>query len=113
MAHRTFTDSRGAAWEVWDVIPGRLTLAARDHRVAGAERRAAPEDAPSPHVERRLGIDRRASLSPALRNGWLAFRSEGERRRLAPIPAGWETAADSELARYCDEAVPVPFPPRT
>ena len=112
MAYRTFTDSRGVAWEVWDVIPGRLTLAAHDHRAAGAERRvASAENAPRPGVERRLGMDRRTSLSPALRHGWLAFRSTDERRRLAPIPPGWESAAEPELARYCDEAMRVP-PPR-
>ena len=115
MAFRSFRDAQGVNWEVWDVIPGRLTLSARDHR-AGTDRRAAPEGAvssPRPaESERRLGIDRRASLSPALRGGWLAFRTTAERRRLAPIPDGWENATDAELARYCDTAERVPPPPR-
>ena len=32
--------------------------------------------------------------------GWLTFESEVGRRRLAPIPAGWEDAPDSRLELY-------------
>jgi len=110
MAHRTFVDSDGATWEVWDVVPGRLTLSARDHR-AGADRRAPQSDTPQPAEERRTGLDRRASLAPHLRHGWLAFRTADERRRLAPIPHEWARATDEELARYCRAAKPV-TPPR-
>ena len=50
---------------------------------------------------RNRGGDRRAALSPQLRHGWLAFRHGDERRRLAPIPANWEDAADVQLERWC------------
>jgi len=105
MAHRVFADSQGVTWEVWDVVPGRLLLAARDHRT-GADRRVASVETP-PDGERRSGADRRTALAPQLRHGWLAFRSEGERRRLAPIPAGWEQAPEEALERYCRTAQPV------
>lgn len=102
MAHRIFADSAGVTWEVWDVVPGRLLLEARNHR-AGVERRVEQRELP-PAGERRKGGDRRATLAPRLRHGWLAFRNDSERRRLAPIPTGWEQAADSELERYCRSA---------
>ena len=106
MAYRTFADSRGVTWEVWDVVPGRLMLSARDHR-AGADRRAPQSEPHPPADERRKGMDRRASLAPRLRHGWLAFRGGEERRRLAPIPPDWEQATEEELERYCRSADPV------
>jgi hypothetical protein len=38
-----------------------------------------------------------AAVKPELRGGWLAFESHDEKRRLAPIPPGWETASEAEL----------------
>jgi hypothetical protein len=32
MAHRTFTDPEGTAWEVWDVRPSRVLWAGHDRR---------------------------------------------------------------------------------
>ena len=88
MAHRTFPDARGATWDVWDVIP-RL-IASEIRRDAG-----------------------QASISGPLAQGWLAFQAGEIRRRLAPVPDGWEGASDEELRRWCDaaEAV-VQRPPR-
>jgi hypothetical protein len=36
-------------------------------------------------------------VRPELRDGWLAFDCGDEKRRLAPIPSGWETAPEAEL----------------
>src|SRR4051812_26784235 len=103
MSHRVFTDSAGTTWEVWDVVPGRLLLEARNHRT-GTDRRVAQQSLPD-EGERRRGGDRRATLAPQLRHGWLAFRNgEDERRRLAPIPALWEEATNAELERWCAAA---------
>ena len=40
---------------------------------------------------------------PNFANGWLTFEHEGgtERRRLAPIPDGWESASDERLVLWC------------
>ena len=46
--------------------------------------------------------------------GWLAFEaSDGERRRLAPVPdtPQWEQASDEQLRTWCAIAEPAP-PPR-
>ncbi|HWJ16803.1 MAG TPA: hypothetical protein VNS10_23865 [Gemmatimonadaceae bacterium] len=38
------------------------------------------------------------------RQGWLAFTSTTETRRLAPIPEGWLTASEAELVVLCKRA---------
>jgi hypothetical protein len=43
-------------------------------------------------------------LASEMRQGWLTFDSDSERRRLAPIPRDWENAADDRLELYCRAA---------
>jgi hypothetical protein len=43
-------------------------------------------------------------LPEALRNGWLCFESESEKRRLTPTPAGWDRLPESELQRLLEKA---------
>jgi hypothetical protein len=43
-------------------------------------------------------------VAPEFAGGWLAFESAKEKRRLAPIPEGWETMSDAELGRLRSEA---------
>ena len=43
-------------------------------------------------------------LGGEMRDGWLTFESDGERRRLAPIPRNWEEAAPDRLEIYCRAA---------
>jgi len=77
MALRSFTDSQGQEWRVWNVVPQYDS--ARD------------ED----------------TLTPGLQGGWLCFETAGHKRRLSPIPGGWEEAGSEELERFCREAIPV------
>jgi hypothetical protein len=39
--------------------------------------------------------------------GWLAFETQGEKRRLAPYPADWAEKNDAELEALCGRAIPV------
>jgi hypothetical protein len=39
--------------------------------------------------------------------GWLCFESVAEKRRLHPIPPGWENGSDAELWQLCSGATPV------
>jgi putative SOS response-associated peptidase YedK len=60
--------------------------------------------------ERRSGIDRRTinqrriTLSQGYGRGWLTFESLVEKRRLVPIPSGWEEASNAALRALCDQA---------
>ena len=49
------------------------------------------------------------SCLPGFEQGWLTFEhdSSGERRRLAPIPAGWEAMADDRMLLLCRLAQPL------
>jgi hypothetical protein len=36
-------------------------------------------------------------VSAGFENGWLSFETEGEKRRLAPIPPDWDTGPEPSL----------------
>jgi hypothetical protein len=100
MASRDFVDARGRRWMAWEVHP---TLAERRQRNAGP---------PAGVRERRRFVEARARVTSRLIQGWLAFEaSDGERRRLAPIPEmplGWAAASDDQLRAWCAMANPAP-----
>jgi hypothetical protein len=117
MPHRAFTDARGVLWQVWEVGPQWAD------RRTGRARRFRPTDDPDvdpPALEQRSTPDRRRGLpdkfprvrlSGGLDGGWLAFESTRERRRLSPIPSGWDAVPDTELERLCQRAAAA-APPR-
>ena len=80
MSVRTFEAPDGALWSVWEVIPGRVSEFRSAHG---------------------------SHLPPALADGWLCFVSGDEKRRLAPLPAGWEARSEADLWFWCRAAVPV------
>lgn len=81
---RGFTDTTGVEWRVWEVVPSRAAIATSS--VAQS----------------------RTSLSTTpYANGWLCFESELEKRRLAPIPPGWELVAPSDIAQLLEQATVV------
>ena len=45
-------------------------------------------------------------LPPSMRGGWLVFDSRGQRRRLSPVPADWESLPEQRLLHLCEMAVP-------
>jgi hypothetical protein len=52
------------------------------------------------------------TVSPSYAGGWLTFESEGERRRLAPIPAEWEMATRDLMMHWCARALLARAPDR-
>ena len=81
---REFKDGSGKMWRVWDVYPS----------IQRGKSAGAGEDpsqlAPFPN--------------PELSEGWLCFESGAEKRRLAPIPHGWELCGAKALEEYCTKA---------
>jgi len=78
---RGFTDSTGVEWRVWEVFPNK----ASDKGDADALSRSSLKDT-------------------AFANGWLCFESADEKRRLAPIPTGWESRDTTFLDQLRDKA---------
>ena len=77
---REFTDSRGVEWRVWAVTPAHM------HPITRGE----------DYMEK-------------LQDGWLAFESGSEKRRLeVPYPSNWQTAPLPVLEELCRRASPVP-----
>src|SRR5204863_2321001 len=81
---RVFRDPSGVEWHVWEVHP---SLA--EPRSTG---------------DRRRTVEPRTLVSEHLRRGWLAFRSDTERRRYAPIPSYWMELSDRELSELLADA---------
>ncbi|MDB4951476.1 MAG: hypothetical protein JWM27_4125 [Gemmatimonadetes bacterium] len=88
MALREFMDGDGTRWKVWDVAPQEpRTL--RPLHAAGAPQGAA--------AERRRG-------AAVMEHGWLCFEKAGEKRRLAPVPQGWDALPDGDLPGLLGDA---------
>jgi hypothetical protein len=83
---RGFTDSTGVEWRVWEVFPTRAGMP------SGAE-----------------ALSRTSLKETPFANGWLCFESVDAKRRLAPIPPGWEFASGEILAEFCLQATIVPL----
>lgn len=98
MPYRTFQDSTGGEWQVWDVVP-RLT----ERRLIEADRRV--EITPIAFAdrrrdERRLSNSHRAVLRGSYAHGWLCFDNGTAKKRLSPIPGDWTTCDDHTLEAY-------------
>ncbi|MDQ6769815.1 MAG: hypothetical protein M3Z54_07505 [Gemmatimonadota bacterium] len=106
VSYRTFLDTQGRRWEVWLVTPAAAERRRVDRRASagesgghfgGPERRRTPE--------RRRGPFRRSvSVASEYSSGWLCFESEGEKRRLAPVPSGWDEAGPERMAIWLQAA---------
>jgi hypothetical protein len=87
---RIIRDHDGVSWRVWAVLP----IAIESHRI----------------IDKTTGVDR-LPLPPELAGGWMAFESAGgERRRIGPLPEGWETLDDASLLAALDRAARVSTP---
>ena len=116
MPYRTFIDSAGAEWQVWDIVPRhheRRDAEKLDRRVevipiAFADRR-------HPGESRRMGSGgaRRAYLRGSYAHGWLCFESRQEKKRLSPIPSDWTTCSEDDLEGYARMGESVPGPSRS
>jgi hypothetical protein len=105
MANRTFVDPRGVMWSVMVIVP-QLT----ERRLT--DRRSAANALVDFRAERRKQSDRRhlrevrAPVREGFERGWLVFDNGEEKRRLAPIPEGWERMTPQELESLRSRAKP-------
>jgi hypothetical protein len=60
-------------------------------------------------VERRTAFNL-AHVSAEYASGWLTFQSGSEKRRLAPVPEGWESLDGAGLEQLCQAATPAGRP---
>ena len=112
LAERKFRDTTGAEWRVLEVRPTYRDRRQQDRRLGAAS---------DPVIERRRGPDRRVRpggrslLNETFKAGWLCFMStvdEDERRRVAPIPADWQSFSDHQLSAFVDRPPLGDAPPR-
>jgi len=106
VTHRTFKDREGKHWDVWIVHPSAAERRFVDRRVNEVDEAGG--------VERRRGVERRgavrksprASVAEEFAHGWLCFETQGEKRRLAPVPELWDRADNKTLEQWCSIATP-------
>lgn len=72
---------------MWDTRPTIID------RRAGRERRNGGRN----RGDRRTRSEARVAVDPQYRDGWLAFQSGADWRRLAPIPVDWETLPEDRV----------------
>jgi hypothetical protein len=110
VTHRTFKDKQGRIWDVWQVHPSAAERRFVQRRVKDEERGDAAERRSGD--ERRVGEKpagvSRATIAPEFTYGWLCFETGGEKRRLAPVPEGWDRADDETIEQWCCVAKAVP-----
>jgi hypothetical protein len=94
MAQRKIQDGTGRWWDVWDTRP--TIIDRRD----GRDRRSGAREA----EDRRQLSEARVAVGPEYREGWLAFQSGSEWRRLAPIPPQWEQCSEEVLLNFLNTA---------
>jgi hypothetical protein len=107
VTHRQFKDRQGKIWDVWQVHPSAAERRFVQRRVKDEDRRD--------NLERRTGNERRvgerkrprASIAEEFTYGWLCFECSEEKRRLAPVPEGWDRADDETIEQWCCQAKPV------
>ncbi len=78
MTYREVRDDQNRVWEVWEVRPAAI------ERRQAEDRRRFPRE----FADRRSS-DFQLRLLGGMREGWLTFQCGNERRRLSPIPEGW------------------------
>ena len=98
MPLREFADSLGQVWQAWDTRPsavGHVTKgeSAFTRFVASTAKREGREP---------------TTVREQYAEGWLTFSLANARRRVAPIPTGWDGADDIALRRYLDSAIDAP-----
>lgn len=103
MSLRTFVDSGGKEWQVFDVVPRTTERRAAERRASRAPARPTIDRR---ETDRRLTVGNLARLS-TISAGWLCFEFGSDCRRLSPIPSDWRRCSDADLERYCESARPV------
>ena len=98
MPLREFADSLGQVWQAWDTHP---TAGGHFSKGESAFTRFVASTAKREGREPTTVRDQYAE-------GWLTFRLANVRRRLAPIPVGWDGADDSTLRIYLNLAIEAP-----
>jgi hypothetical protein len=98
-------DPSGMTWSVTVIVPQLTERRLSDRRgIQGsvvdfrAERRHVPD--------RRHLREVRAPVREGFEQGWLVFDNGEEKRRLAPVPNGWERMTPEELRQLCKQAKP-------
>jgi hypothetical protein len=100
--------SRAIAETVEEPIPAAAAPAAEDAAVDNPHRVFEDIRGTRWHAFAVHPTSERSALPEPFRAGWLAFESEKEMRRMAPIPSDWKDRSVDELRELCQKAEVAP-----
>lgn len=107
MPYKTFNAPDGTQWEVWQVLP--TTTERRKSEGEGQASGRSGLGTTGIADRRRSDTGPKSVVTAGFENGWLCFESrKGEKRRLAPVPDGWDNATADKLWLWCRAALEVP-----
>lgn len=109
MPYKVFDSPDGTSWEVWLVTPSSVERRTGAGEASFSASVGANSAKPGNSDRRLSDSGPRGVLRAGFENGWLCFESRtGEKRRLTPVPDGWETASAEKLWQWCRSAREVP-----
>jgi hypothetical protein len=112
MPLREFVDGERRTWQVWDTVPKTASESAMFERSAQIMAQTEAREISDAAQDRAAAAAALRRFTRGREHGWLTFTHDDDKRRLSPIPDGWEGFDDARLAALLQRAEPVSKTPR-
>jgi len=112
MPLREFVDGERRTWQVWDTVPKTASESALFERSAQILAQSEARDIEDARQDRAAAAAALRRFTHGREHGWLTFMHGNDKRRLSPIPDGWERVDDAHLAALLQRAERVSKTPR-
>ena len=104
MPLREFVDGERRTWQVWDTVPKSASESAIFARSAQIEAQTRASETDRATTDRAAAAAALRRFTTGREHGWLTFTRGDDKRRLSPIPDGWETFDDARLSALLQRA---------
>jgi hypothetical protein len=112
MPLREFVDGKRRTWQVWDTVPKSASESAIFQRSAQLKAESEARELGAASADRAAAAAALRRFTRGRERGWLTFMHGDDKRRLSPIPEGWEQFDDARLSGLLQRAEPVSKTPR-
>ena len=112
MPLREFLDGERRTWQVWDTVPKSASESAIFERSAQIMAQNEAREAEGLAADRAAAAAALRRFTRGRERGWLTFMHDDDKRRLSPIPDGWERFDDARLNALLQRAERVSKTPR-
>ena len=112
MPLREFVDGEHRTWQVWDTVPKSASESAIFERSAQIMAQTKARELEGASADRAAAAAALRRFTRGRERGWLTFMRGDDKRRLSPIPDGWEKFDDARLIALLQRAELVAQTPR-